>query len=94
MTLVMGLVGVIGLPIVSAAMVADLVGSRRVGRQYRRRLAELRLRDIDPRTRARLTGLAGRGNKIQAIKDLREVTGLGRRQAKYAVDAIAAGRDH
>jgi ribosomal protein L7/L12 len=51
------------------------------------------VRALDPQTQARLTELVEQGNKIQAIKDLRAATGLGLKEAKDAVDAIAAGHD-
>ncbi|MFE3455701.1 ribosomal protein L7/L12 [Nonomuraea sp. NPDC059194] len=41
-----------------------------------------------------LRDLIARGRKIHAIKLLREHTGLGLKQAKDAVEALAAGRIH
>jgi ribosomal protein L7/L12 len=37
--------------------------------------------------------LVAQGKKIQAIKDLRAASGLGLKEAKDAVDAMAAGHD-
>lgn len=44
--------------------------------------------DIDPVTMAEVRNLAGKGNKIEAIKRLRETTGLGLHEAKQIVDAL------
>jgi len=40
-----------------------------------------------------VTGLTRQGQKIQAIKELRQYTGLGLKEAKDVVDAVAMGRD-
>ncbi|MEU8380321.1 ribosomal protein L7/L12 [Streptosporangium sp. NPDC048865] len=40
-----------------------------------------------------VTGLTRRGQKIQAIKELRRHTGLGLKEAKAVVDAVAMGHD-
>ncbi|MER5650913.1 ribosomal protein L7/L12 [Streptosporangium sp. NPDC002524] len=40
-----------------------------------------------------VTGLTRRGLKIQAIKELRQYTGLGLKESKMVVDAVAAGHD-
>jgi ribosomal protein L7/L12 len=94
MTLAMGIVGVIGLLIVIAVGSADLGLMFKTMRRDRTRVVAPRpVRAIDPQTQARLAELAGQGNTIQAIKDLRVATGLGLNEANDAVDAIAAGHD-
>ncbi|WP_440071946.1 ribosomal protein L7/L12 [Streptosporangium sp. OZ121] len=40
-----------------------------------------------------VTGLTRQGRKIQAIKELRQYTGLGLKESKAIVDAVAAGHD-
>jgi ribosomal protein L7/L12 len=94
MTLAMGIVGVIGLLILMAVGSADLGLMFKTMRRDRTRVvAPWPVRAIDPQTQARLAELAGQGNTIQAIKDLRVATGLGLKEANDAVDAIAAGHD-
>lgn len=44
--------------------------------------------DIDPETMAEVHRLSGEGNKIEAIKLLREATGLGLAEAKQLVEAF------
>ena len=44
--------------------------------------------DIDPGTMAEIQRLAAEGKKIEAIKHLREATGLGLAEAKQMVEAI------
>lgn len=46
---------------------------------------------LSPGLVARITELCTAGRKIQAIKELREVTGLGLKDAKDLVEAIEAG---
>ncbi|GAA4193086.1 hypothetical protein GCM10022252_35550 [Streptosporangium oxazolinicum] len=40
-----------------------------------------------------VTGLTRQGRKIEAIKELRQYTGLGLRESKTVVDAVALGHD-
>lgn len=90
----MGIVAAIGLLILIVAGVAQLVLLVKTIRRGRTPVAAPRpVRAIDPQTQARLAELAGQGKKIQAIRDLRVATGLGLKEAKDAVDAIAAGHD-
>src|SRR5262245_5510601 len=93
MTLVMGGVGALGLLILTVAGLADLVMAFTIGRNRAPVAAARPVQAIDPQTQARLTELIEHGNKIQAIKDLREASGLGLRESMYAVDAMAAGHD-
>jgi len=94
MTLVMGIIAVIALLILIAVGFADLALMFKTMRRDRTRVVAPRpVRAIDPQMQARLTELAGQGNKIQAIKDLRVATGLGLKEARDTVDAIAAGHD-
>lgn len=46
---------------------------------------------LTPDLQSRLRTLAAQGQKGQAVRELREVTGLGRRDATSTVAAIAAG---
>jgi ribosomal protein L7/L12 len=94
MPLVMGLVGLIGLLIFSAVGITDLAGMFKTMRRERTRdVAPQPVPAIDQQAQARLTELARQGNKIKAISELMAATGLGLKDAKDAVDAIAAGHD-
>jgi ribosomal protein L7/L12 len=95
MTLAMGIVAAIALLILIAVRLDDLAQMVRTLRRGRAPAAVPGPpRAIDPQTQARLTALAGQGNKIQAIKDLRAATGVGLKEAKDAVDALLAGHDN
>ena len=94
MTLIVGIVAVLALLILTAARSAGLALLFKTVRRGRTPVVSPRpTRAVDPQTRARLTELVARGNRMQAIKDLRVATGLGLKEAKDAVDAIAAGHD-
>jgi ribosomal protein L7/L12 len=94
MTLVMGIVAVLALLILTVVKFTDLVLLFKTIRRNRAHVVSPQpARPVDPQTRARLIELVAQGNKMQAIKDLRVATGLGIKEAKEAVDVIAAGYD-
>lgn len=84
--------------VVSAVIVLVMIGIRASNRAKAavpaspdpRREALLRS-PLDPVLVKRVIDLCTSGKKIQAIKELREATGLGLREAKDLVDAIDAG---
>jgi ribosomal protein L7/L12 len=47
---------------------------------------------LTSQTEQEIAGLLAAGNKIEAIKRYREITGLGLKEAKDAVEAMAEGR--
>jgi ribosomal protein L7/L12 len=90
----MGIVVVLALLILTAVRFADLALLFKTMRRDRTPVVSPRpVRAVDLQTQARLTELVAQGNKMQAIKDLRVATGLGLKEAKDAVDAVAAGHD-
>jgi ribosomal protein L7/L12 len=94
MILVAGIVAALGLLILTVVRFADLATLFKTMRRDRTAVAAPRtVRTIGPETQARLLELVAQGKKIQAIKDLRAATGLGLKEAKDAVDAMAAGHD-
>ncbi len=44
--------------------------------------------NLDPQTEAAINDAMARGNKIEAIKIVREATGLGLKESKEAVDRL------
>ena len=82
---------------VAAVAVLVLIGIRATNRSRTevpsnpiRREALLR-QQLDPGLVARIVDLCTSGRKIQAIKELRDATGLGLKDAKDLVEAIEAG---
>lgn len=45
--------------------------------------------DLDPQTEAAINDAMARGNKIEAIKIIREATGMGLKESKEAVDRLS-----
>lgn len=90
MNLVMGIVAAVALLILITVRLDDLAQLVKTMRRDRTPAAAPRpARAIDPQTQARLAELAGQGNKIQAIKDLRDATGLGLKEAKNVADGLS-----
>ena len=61
-----------------------------IGSLTRRR--ETEVQDQDPSFSDEVIAAVDNGNKIEAIKRLREETGLGLKEAKHAIDALARDR--
>lgn len=78
--------------IVLVAVVLAVVGLRRGSGVERPPAMQPRDVPLPADLQSRLRGLAAQGQKIQAIKELRQVTGLSLLDAKNTVDALATGR--
>ncbi|MEU4538733.1 ribosomal protein L7/L12 [Streptosporangium sp. NPDC023825] len=82
-----------------AVVLAIVVGAVKAARNGGRAVSGGRapVAPLTPPTPQRLyetvTGLTRQGRKIQAIKELRQYTGLGLKESKAIVDAVAAGHD-
>ncbi|MEU4408668.1 ribosomal protein L7/L12 [Streptosporangium sp. NPDC023963] len=83
------------LAVVLAIVVGAVMAARSGGRAVSGGRAPVA--PLTPPTSQRLyetvTGLTRQGRKIQAIKELRQYTGLGLKESKAIVDAVAAGHD-
>jgi hypothetical protein len=92
MNLAMGIVGLVSLLILLWAGLVEAVDLMKGDRSYRARVVALRtVRVLDPQTKARWTELVEQGDLIEAIKDLRAVTGLGLKEAENVVAVLSAG---
>ena len=91
---------IVGFAAVALAVLVGIVGNETRFTRADRRLARIErkldlimdhldLREEDPRL-DEVAGLARAGRKIEAIKAYREATGAGLREAKDAVDRLAA----
>ncbi|WNM28996.1 ribosomal protein L7/L12 [Streptomyces sp. Li-HN-5-11] len=91
---------IVGFAAVALAVLVGIVGNETRFTRTDRRLARIErkldlimdhldLREEDPRL-DEVAGLARAGRKIEAIKAYREATGAGLKEAKDAVDRLAA----
>lgn len=80
------------LAVVLAIVVGAVMAARKAGRAVSGGRAPL-MPPTPQRLHETVTMLTRRGQKIQAIKELRQYTGLGLKESKAVVDAVASGHD-
>ncbi|MFC4564233.1 hypothetical protein ACFO4E_20420 [Nocardiopsis mangrovi] len=82
---------VVGIAVVAVAIVAGIAGGVLI-RAGRRSGAPARPRPVTEETLVRARVLIGQRKQIQAIKGIREETGMGLKEAKELADALREGR--